>query len=373
MRIAYGVFGYGRGHATRAAAVLPGLMGRHELLVLAGGDAHDHLSATIPVIRIPTLGYHYGPDGRRSNYRTMRQNSWHVLDILFRGPVSQQVTAALRDFRPDIVISDAEPWTHRAARRLGIPRIGFDHFGILAHCRVPLPLIDWARSFCDVGVYRALMGNPQRVIVSSFFDARPRRGGVALVGPLLRDEVSQFRAEIRGHFLAYFNKGVHQFTRTVESSLQSLPGRTLVYGTERRGLSGNLDFRPTSNLPFVEDLATCRAVISTAGNQLVGEAIHFGKPLLVMPENCVEQRMNAAAVQRLGIGMATTFGKFGAADIERFVAREGVFRERMRDLARNGRAEALATIERCMAELVVVESGAAAQSSLTSTMGRSAG
>jgi UDP:flavonoid glycosyltransferase YjiC (YdhE family) len=39
MRIAHGVFGYGRGHATRAAAVLPELETRHEVRIFAGGDA----------------------------------------------------------------------------------------------------------------------------------------------------------------------------------------------------------------------------------------------------------------------------------------------------------------------------------------------
>ena len=36
MRIAYGVMGYGRGHAMRARAVLPSLMEEHEITVFAG-------------------------------------------------------------------------------------------------------------------------------------------------------------------------------------------------------------------------------------------------------------------------------------------------------------------------------------------------
>ncbi|MBN2447789.1 MAG: hypothetical protein JXO22_13745, partial [Phycisphaerae bacterium] len=52
MRIAYGVMGYGRGHATRTAAVLPTLMRRHDVLVLGGRDAYAALSADYPVVRI---------------------------------------------------------------------------------------------------------------------------------------------------------------------------------------------------------------------------------------------------------------------------------------------------------------------------------
>ena len=36
LRIAYGVHGYGRGHSSRALAVLPELTKRHDVLVLAG-------------------------------------------------------------------------------------------------------------------------------------------------------------------------------------------------------------------------------------------------------------------------------------------------------------------------------------------------
>ncbi len=352
MRIAYGIFGYGRGHATRAAAVLRELSSRHELLLIAGGDAYDQLSGSYPVMRIPTLGYAYGGSGKRSNYLTIRQNSWHVLDILFRGPVSQQVTAAMKDFHPDVVISDAEPWTHRAARRLGIPRIGFDHFGIMVHCKLPMPWLDWLRSFRDVWIYRILMRRPQRVIVSSFYDAPPRWPGVEVIGPLLRDEVLQIPSVDGDHFLCYFNKGQHQFTPEVEQTLRSISGPVYVYGvTGRRGMSGNIDFRPPSNMPFVEDLASCRAIISTAGNQLVGEALHFGKPMLVMPEDCVEQRLNAAAISRLGIGMETTFAAFSPAVVQRFLELEPTYRERTRVVARDGRAEAIRTIERFLREL----------------------
>lgn len=351
MRIAYGVFGYGRGHATRAAAVLKELTQRHETLVIAGGDAFDHLSQHYPVYRIPTLGYAYSASARRSNYRTIRQNSWHVLDILFRGPVSQQLTATLADFRPDVVISDAEPWTHRAARRLRIPRIGFDHFGILAHCRVPLPWADWFRSFRDVWIYRTLMGRPQRVVVSSFYSAPRRWDGVEVIGPLLREEVHGVQPSLGEHYLCYLNKGQHQLTLEVEQALRCIPAPVLVYGTERRGVSGNLDFRPPSSLPFIEDLARCRAVISTAGNQLVGEALHFGKPLLVMPEDCVEQRLNASAVERLGIGMRTSMWRISPGVIEKFLRRESELRAATSLLAIDGRADALRVIERFLNEL----------------------
>src|SRR5205085_609536 len=66
MRIAYGVMGYGRGHAMRTMSVLPALMRHHDVTVFAGGDAHDVLAPLFPAVRIPTIGYRYNRRGSHS-------------------------------------------------------------------------------------------------------------------------------------------------------------------------------------------------------------------------------------------------------------------------------------------------------------------
>ncbi len=351
MRIAYGVHGYGRGHATRALAVLGELSRRHELLILAGGDAYDAMAGHFPIVRIPTLGYSYRRNGTRSNFLTFRDNAPALLDLLTRGVGFQTVVDTLADFRPSVAISDAEPWTHRAAARLRVPRIGFDHFGIMVYCRPRMRWIDRVISLRDAWVYRTLMGQPERVLVSSFFDAPPRRAGVRVVGTLLRHEVHDYAAEDGDHLLAYFNKGMHLFSPRIEHALRCAGRPVRVYGTDRRGTDGSLDFRALGNRPFLSDLASCHAVISTAGNQLVGEALHFCKPMLVMPEDCVEQRVNAMGLQRLGIGMQASQFRLTDATIQQFLARVPEFRENMRENQRDGRREAVESIERFLDEL----------------------
>lgn len=351
MRIAYGVMGYGRGHATRASAVISELAQRHEVLVFAGGDAYDAMAGQYPAVRIPTLGYYYRRNGTRSNWQTLKRNAPAVLDLVFHGPAFQMVEDAFDDFRPDVVISDAEPWTHRVAKQKQIPRIGFDHFGVMAYCRPPMRWVDRLISFRDVKMYRWLMGQPERVLVSSFYAAPARRPGVAVIGTLLRDEVFQVAAERGAHLLAYFNKGVHLFSKRIEWALRALDCPVRVYGTRRIGSVGNLEFRPLGNFPFLSDLASCRAVISTAGNQLVGEALHFGKPMLVMPEDCVEQRVNALGLERLGIGRQVSQFRVTPEIIREFLGNEPQYLQNIERAARDGRREAVATLERFLHEL----------------------
>jgi UDP:flavonoid glycosyltransferase YjiC (YdhE family) len=102
----------------------------------------------------------------------------------------------------------------------------------------------------------------------------------------------------------------------------------------------------------LDDLARCRAVFSTAGNQLVGEALWFGKPVLVMPEHTVEQRLNAAAVERLRIGRQVSHTEVTSSAIERFLRDEGEFRLAIRQTVRDGRTAAIASIEGFARELV---------------------
>jgi uncharacterized protein (TIGR00661 family) len=332
-------------------AVLPELRRHHEVVVLAGGDAYETLAPHHPVVRIPTLRYGYGRDGKRSLSRTFGENVRCVADVLFGGPTLRQVEYLARHARPHVAICDAEPWTHTVAARLRIPRISFDHFGILAYCRPPMAWLDRVRSLRDVFAYRGLMGRPDRVIVSSFYDGGRREPRVRFVGPLLREEVLRTKPSRGDHLLAYFNQGDSQLTLPIEDTLRSLGMPVVIYGTTRRGSDGRLYFRPPSNRPFLEDLAGSRAVFSTAGNQLVGEAMWLGKPMLVMPEDTVEQRLNAAAVERTGLGLQIDSRRVSREAFERLFADEARFREAAKRNARDGRADAIAALERFAREL----------------------
>jgi uncharacterized protein (TIGR00661 family) len=355
MRLLYGVHGYGRGHATRALGVLPHLASLHEIMVLAGGDAYDAIGLDFPVVRIPTFGFAYnrGPGARqRSNWQTLRRNLPGLLDVKFGGPTFQMVCGLVEDYGPDVVIADAESWTHHAAAALNIPRISFDHIGILAHCRPRIEWRDRIEAAFDAWIYRRLMGHPDRIIVSSFYTAPPRSPEVQVVGTLPRQPVRELAPTRGNYLLAYFNKGNEQITPQLLDALDSVGCPIHLYGCSRRGRRGNISFLAPSGLPFLEDLAGCRGVVSTAGNQLVGEAIFLGKPMLVMPEHCVEQRLNAAAVRRLGIGMRVSLNKINARRLRSFLDRADEFAANTRRHARDGLPEALASIERFLRELV---------------------
>jgi len=344
MRIAYGVHGYGRGHATRALALLPELGRRHEVRVFAGGDAFESLHRAYGAVQIPNLGYVY-QRGRLSLARTLWNNLPLLADVVRAGRHTQAIMRSLRDFNPQVLLCDCEPLTARAAGLLGIPRVSLDHFGILARCRVDLGSLDSIKSLLDRTLYLAMFGRARHALISSFYDAPPRSKRVVVIGTLLRDEVRAVRPSDGGHLLVYFNRGAEQLTRGIAKVLGSSGREIRIYGSGRVGRVGNMWFRPTSDRGFLEDLAGARAVVGTAGNQLVGEALYFGKPLLVMPERSVEQRMNAAAIVRLGVGEALAARGFTEQSLAAFLDRVDQYVEKIARNVNDGREQALRTLE----------------------------
>jgi len=79
--------------------------------------------------------------------------------------------------------------------------------------------------------------------------------------------------------------------------------------------------------------------------------VWFGKPMLVMPENTVEQRLNAAAVERLGIGRAVDHDAIDERVLGEFLGAAESHRETMKPAVRDGRAEAVGAIEGFAREL----------------------
>lgn len=351
MRIAYGVMGYGRGHAMRTAAVLPNLLREHDVRVFAGVDAYQALADRFECEQIPVIGYQYGAEGRLSASLTLRRNAGLTADLLAAGPVTRRVWERIDRFAPDLVISDSEAWTHRYARSRGIPRIGFDHVGIMAFCHCRFAPEDWWRGRRDALGYRAFMGEPDRVLVSSFYPAEPRSPGVRVVGPILRESVLAARPHRGDYLLAYLNKGTHQYTTALDTVLRASGENVVVYGTGRRGRDGRLSFKAPSHEGFVRDLAGAKGVVATAGNQLLGEAIYLGKPVLALPEDVVEQRLNARAVVDLGVGAQADLARPSLTDIGGFLANLDAYAAATRRHRRDGRGEASAALKRFLHEL----------------------
>jgi uncharacterized protein (TIGR00661 family) len=219
------------------------------------------------------------------------------------GPLVDRMMRELETAGVDLAITDFEPALPRAATRLGIPVVSVDHQHFLL--AYDLDVLPWSlRWNAWVMGHAVWMYVPQATdtVVSAFFRPPLRHGWehVVQVGPLLRPQVRDAATRDEGFVVSYLRR--HTPFSAVEALVDC--GRPVrVYGLGHREHVGNVSFHAIDDHRFVADLANCHALVSAAGNQLIGEALHLGKPLLVLPERAhAEQLMNAHFLKSMGCG-----------------------------------------------------------------------
>ena len=93
----------------------------------------------------------------------------------------------------------------------------------------------------------------------------------------------------------------------------------IVYGLDRVDGS-KAEFRGLSPDGFLRDLARADAVIAHAGNQLISEALHLGKPMLAIPvPSQHEQHVNGFYLERIGGGWSLTPEAVTGEKLEEFI------------------------------------------------------
>jgi uncharacterized protein (TIGR00661 family) len=330
-RIAISLCGEGRGHATRIATLIDRLDASHEILVYTSADALAFLGRQLgdlePRVRleeIPGVVFQYTA-GRLDVMRSIAAG----LDYQARqlGPLVDRMIRDLDAFDADLAITDFEPALPRAAGRLGIPLVSVDHqHFLLAYDLDSLPWsLQWNAWFMSRAVWM-YVSEAADTVVSAFFRPPLRRGWehVVQVGPLLRREILAAEPRDEGFVLSYLRR------HTPFSAVEAIAGCGLpvrIYGLGAREPLGNCTFHAIDERRFVADLAACRCLVSAAGNQLIGESLHLGKPMLVLPEKAhSEQLMNSHFLAAMGCGEFELLEQVTPERVRRFL-------ERLDDLA----------------------------------------
>lgn len=328
-KIAISLCGEGRGHATRIATLVEHLQSEHEILIFTSADALDFLSRRfsaagpqgaeprVRLVEIPGIVFQYS-GGRLDVPRSIAAG----LDYQARqmGPLVDRLIRELDTFGADLAVTDFEPALPRAAARQEIPLVSVDHqHFLLAYDLAGLPLgLKWNAWFMSHAVWMYVT-NAADTVVSAFFRPPLRRGWehVVQVGPLLRHEIVRSVPRDDGFILSYLRR--HTPFEAV-SALADCGLPVKVYGLGHREHVGNVSFHSIDERRFVEDLASCRCLISAAGNQLIGEALHLGKPMLLLPERAhAEQLMNSHFLAGMGCGDFTLLEQVTRERVRTFV------------------------------------------------------
>ena len=348
-KILYGVAGEGRGHATRVRAIIEQLRYAHRIVVFAPDDAFDLLAplyadTDVRVVRIPGLRFAYRAGQALSLWRTTR-NALAYLTAL--PSLVDRLERAIDEEQPDLVITDFEPSLPRAAARRGVPFVSLDHQHFLV-------VSDFSRFPSRLQLCAALLGRivdlfysgQETPIVSSFCFPGLREGidHAIEVGPMLRPQVLQTAREHGKHLVAYVRKFASD--RLIDA-LRATGREVRFYGLGERPSLGKIRFHAIEERRFVEDLASSYALVTTAGNQLLGEALYLQKPVLALPErNNAEQLIHAHLLALEGTGEWADFERIDEGTVRRFLAEVERYRACIVPERMNGNAAALAELRR---------------------------
>lgn len=301
MRVAYYVHGRGRGHASRALTVVPALRGDgHDVDVFASGDAVGVLRNLGGVREV-----HGVRPGLDAPLRIARRT---VSDLL-----------ALQGVRPDAVITDGDPGGAAAGRLGRWPTISIGHGLVYTHCRLPdgLGLLDPLVERVNVASADAWA---HRHVPVHFLPIEAAHAGVTVARPDRRPDLP-LRPEEDDEdpfLLAYFRDGNGA---DMLDALTRRGHRVVCFGRQER-MPRSAEVRPQDRREFAWHLARCRAVVCSAGSNLLAEAILLGRPLLALyKEGDREQRMNARLLEASGAGQSARFPAPPARDLDRFLGR----------------------------------------------------
>lgn len=297
-RILYGVSGEGSGHSSRALEMGRHLLAQgHDLKVVSYDRGFRNLSPHFDTMEIE--GLHIVSENNRVRpFKTL----WHNLR---RAPAAlrrlSELRKCFRSFRPEVVITDFEPSTAWLARLSGIPLISLDNQHRMRYMRFSSPRALWFSRWLATMLIKLMVPPPTYALATTFYYGELRNKRTFLFPPILKREVLACSPTRGPHHLVYITSHFDDLLSVLQECEQE---QFIVYGANRSGTSANLTFRPFSVEGFLQDLASCRSVIATAGFTLISEAIYLGKPYLALPiQGQFEQQLNAICLEELGYGI----------------------------------------------------------------------
>ncbi|TFV94431.1 glycosyltransferase [Algoriphagus kandeliae] len=142
-----------------------------------------------------------------------------------------------------------------------------------------------------------------RLLALSFKPTQAQNSKIEVVPPLLRKELQLLTPSSGEFYLAYLvNPG---YSTEIIKFAKSNPSFHIKAYWDKKGAPEieqplpNLSFHQVNDKKFLNDMATCKGLVCTAGFESVCEAAYFGKPVMMIPvAGQYEQACNALDAEK---------------------------------------------------------------------------
>ncbi|QRR02773.1 glycosyltransferase family protein [Dyadobacter sandarakinus] len=307
MKIIFMVQGEGRGHLTQAISL--GQMLReagHQVAAALVGTSpgrqipaffDEQINAPVYHFHAPNIIYHAGGSGMN----VQKTISTHLAGLPRHLKSLRCIHKTIRDIRPDLIVSFYETYggLYNILYRSRIPMVCIAHQYLLLHPRFVFPEKSGFDRFLINLNSRSTSWLATRRLALSFREIPSRPDlRIMVVPPLLRKEVQELKP-VQGDFLLVYMTH-HSLSRQIMDWHQANPDQELhcfwdnpdapeVFQTNEK-----LTFHRINSEKYLRLLASCKALVTTAGFESVCEAMYLGKPVMMVPvPNHFEQECNA--------------------------------------------------------------------------------
>lgn len=289
MRILYAIQGTGNGHIARSIQLIDKLKEHSKVDILVSG-LHNEISIPYPIKYCPKgMGFIFGKSGGIDYTQTYKKNS---IFRFFREVKSLPIS------KYNLVISDFEPVSVRAARRCGIPTLGISNQAALFHQKLLKPSHGGALCQLLMKHYAPCDAN-----IGLHYEST----GKWTETPIIRNEIREGIIKNEGFGVVYLPAHSDE---AIVSFLQHFPQRDWFVFSKRAkhdSKFGNITIQPVNVEKFNSSILSCDTVITAAGFGTTTEVLHLGKKLCVIPmKKQLEQTFNAKTLESLGATVLQT-------------------------------------------------------------------
>ncbi len=310
MKVVLGVCGFGYGHSTRQRPILEGLLARgHDVVLVTNDQSFEVFSEQFPEVtnmrvRVPVI--HATPDGIDFDATAddERNSSPEANAAFWRACGMVQA----RFGRPDVVISDYDQVSGQIAYLFDVPLVTLDQQSKFLGFQCP-PIGDYTPYEHRMRLGYFFPKARVRIATSFFtvgYEPVPEYP-VTVIPPILGHDVRGLVAEPEERHVTVYVSAASHVEQSVEELVEVFAGfpehRFDVFvDTTVAEVPPNVTVRHTDRAAFVDSLRRSSAVVSTAGHNLVTEALYLRVPMFLLPFAHYEQQLNARIVTEEGVG-----------------------------------------------------------------------
>ena len=307
MKILFLVQGEGRGHLTQAISMGQILRNAgHDVAAAMVGVSpgrvipaffEEQISAPVFHFSAPNIVYNSegaGMNLKATVYNLFKNHSAYVDGL-------RLIHNKIQDIKPDLIISFYETFSglYNVLYRSGIPMVCVAHQYLLMHPRFIFPKSSKINQLIINLNSKLTSWRSAKRLALSFREIESRNDlKITVVPPLLRREVVQMDSVKENFFLVYMTH--HSLSKQIIEWHVAHPDVRLHCFWDNADVSDEfifdetLTFHRINSKKYLRMLASCTALVTTAGFESVCEAMYLGKPVMMVPvPNHFEQECNA--------------------------------------------------------------------------------